>query len=397
MSNKRRRQRSTDEKVAERIGGYGRLLAFLLGHSLIINLLALTGSFYMLQIYDRALTSGSVPTLVALSVLAIGLYLFQGIFDILRSQILIRVGGNFDSRMAPLAHRVSMEMPRYGYSNAEASERGRDVDTIRNFLSGSGTVALLDLPWMPLFLIFVYCLHPMLGLLTLGGAFVLICITITTELLSRRASREMQMVTARRNIQSESNTRNADVIKAMGFGDHVLSRFEAANSSHLKMQSRVSDITGTLGGLAKVFRMMLQSGLLGLGAFLTIKGELSAGSIIACSVASSRALAPIDMAISNWKGFAAARRSYARLKDTIASLDEDEDMVALPDPKHSLKIEGVTVVAPGIGRGADRRCLVPAVGRRRARPDRPERRRQDHAGQGHRRHLALAARQCPAG
>src|SRR5690606_37673602 len=113
----------------------------------IINILALTGAFYMLQIYDRALTSGSVSTLVALSVLAIALYLFQGMFDILRSQILIRLGARLDQQLAPLAHTVSIEMPRYGYSTAEAMERGRDVDTLRGFLSSQGPIALFDLPW----------------------------------------------------------------------------------------------------------------------------------------------------------------------------------------------------------------------------------------------------------
>jgi ATP-binding cassette subfamily C protein len=349
MNNKRRRTIASSEKVSERLGQYRSLIIFLLFLSSLINILALTGAFYMLQIYDRALTSGSVPTLVALSVLAVGLYLFQGMFDVLRSQILVRVGARFDARLAPIAHRVSIEMPRYGYSSAEALERGRDVDTIRTFLTSAGTIALLDLPWMPLFLAFVYLLHPLLGFLTLGGAFVLICLTLATEIMSRRASMEMQKATISRNNVADSNARNADIIKAMGFEHRAISRFEEANARHLNLQTRTSDIAGTFGGFSKVLRMMLQSALLGLGAFLTIKGELSAGAIIACSVASSRALAPIDMAIGNWKGFAAARRSLGRLKDTLSTIDDDESTVTLPAPTKSLKIEGATVVAPGSG------------------------------------------------
>ncbi len=117
----------------------------------------------MLQIYDRALTSGSIPTLVALSVLAIGLYLFQGVFDIIRSQILVRLGARLDSKLAPMAHKVAIEMPRFGFSTSEALERGRDVDTLRGFLSSQGPVALFDLPWMPIYLVFVYMLHPYAG------------------------------------------------------------------------------------------------------------------------------------------------------------------------------------------------------------------------------------------
>ncbi|EPE93588.1 putative protease secretion (ATP-binding protein), partial [Rhizobium grahamii CCGE 502] len=146
-----------------RIPGLRGILAYLFGLSGIINILALTGAFYMLQIYDRALTSGSISTLVALSILAISLYLFQGMFDIIRSQILIRLGARLDAELAPIAHKVVIEMPRYGYSTSEAMERGRDVDTLRGFLSSQGPVALFDLPWMPVYLVFVWLLHPMLG------------------------------------------------------------------------------------------------------------------------------------------------------------------------------------------------------------------------------------------
>lgn len=349
MANAKRRTRATDEVVRERFGKFSGIIQLLFGQSLLINLLALTGSFYMLQIYDRALTSGSVPTLVALSVLAIGLYLFQGVFDVLRSQILVRVGARLDARLAPLAHRVALEMPRYGYSTSEALERGRDVDTLRSFISSSGPIALLDLPWMPLFLLFVYALHPILGLVTLGGAVVLMTLTLMTEILSRRANRDMHVVTATRNMVADSNARNADVLQAMGFGGQALRRFEEANARHLELHTRASDIAGTFGGLSKVLRMMLQSALLGLGAFLTMKGEMSAGSIIACSVASSRALAPIDMALANWKGFIGARRAFTRIKDTLATLDDEEKRIDLPRPRLGLKVENVTIVAPGSG------------------------------------------------
>lgn len=349
MSNKRRRVQASEELVARRIGRYRGLVIFLLSLSFVISVLALTGSFYMLQIYDRALTSGSVPTLVALSVLAIALYLFQGMFDVLRGQILVRVGAGIDTRLAPLAHRVVIEMPRFGYSTAESLERGRDVDAIRGFVSGAGAVALLDMPWMPLFLGFVYLLHPVLGLMTMGGAVVLICLTVAAEILSRGSGRELQQAAVARMRVAESNTRNADVLQAMGFGGRAVARFEEANAKHMALQARTSDITGTLGGLSKVLRMMLQSALLGMGAYLTIMGELSAGAIIACSVASSRALAPIEMAIGNWKGFVAARRGLARLKDTLATLDHDAEMVDLPPPSMSVAVEGVTIVAPGSG------------------------------------------------
>lgn len=202
---------------------------------------------------------------------------------------------------------------------------------------------------MPLFLGFVYLLHPMLGLLTMGGALILICLTVLTEVLTRRASREMHQATVRRNMLADSNARNADILKAMGFGSRAVDRFEKANAAHLKLQTKTSDISGTFSGFSKVLRMMLQSALLGLGAYLTIKGEVSSGSIIACSVASARALSPVDLAIGNWKHVVAARRSFHRLKETLAAMDDEGRLLDLPKPSQTLKVENVTVVAPGNG------------------------------------------------
>ncbi|WP_029617726.1 type I secretion system permease/ATPase [Pseudorhizobium marinum] len=315
----------------------------------VINLLALTGAFYMLQIYDRALTSGSVSTLLALSVLAIGLYLFQGIFDILRSQILIRLGARLDSQLAPLAHTVAIEMPRYGYSTSEAMERGRDVDTLRGFLSSQGPIALFDIPWMPIYLAFVWLLHPVLGLLTIGGAIVLGLITLSAELMTRRSAQSMIRTSVTRNSVADSNARNADILHAMGITGRAVDRFEKANRSHLECQTRTSDISGTLSGLSKVLRMMLQSAVLGTGAYLAIQGDLSAGAIIASSIVTARALAPVDQIIAQWKGIVSARRSHRRLAETLAVIKDTSGQVELPNPHQSLVVDNITTVAPSSG------------------------------------------------
>lgn len=353
MSTTKSRDRIAAEKrkQAENLtAGFRGVATFLFLMSGVINVLALTGSFYMLQIYDRALGSASIPTLLALSALAIGLYLFQGILEILRSQILIRIGARLDRKIAPLAHQVAIDMPRYGYSPSEALERGRDVDIVRGFLGGQGPVALFDLPWMPLFLIFVYMLHPLLGALTLGGAFVLSIIAIATELLTRRLAGSAHHATIARNEIADSNARNADILKAMGMSARAVTRFNAANEDHLDLQTRTSDISGTLGAVSRVLRMILQSAVLGLGAYLTIMGELSAGAIIAASVCAGRALAPIDLAIGNWKHVVNARNAFGRLRDTVTALASGLPQMALPVPRHGLKVEGVTVAAPSSGR-----------------------------------------------
>src|SRR5690349_10762652 len=256
-------------KAGELTRGFRGIILFLFCISGIINVLALTGSIYMLQIYDRALTSGSVPTLLALSLLAIGLYLFQGVFDIIRSQVLVRIGGRLDRQIAPLAHQVAIDMPRFGFSTAEALERGRDVDTVRGFLGSQGPVALFDLPWMPLYIVFVYMLHPYLGALTIAGAFILSILAIATELMTRRLASATHRAAITRNEIADSNARNADILKAMGFAGRAVTRFNRANHEHLELQTRTNDISGTFGAISRVLRVLLQSAVLGLGAWLT--------------------------------------------------------------------------------------------------------------------------------
>ncbi|MFX0547296.1 type I secretion system permease/ATPase [Roseovarius sp. S1116L3] len=347
MANRAKTSNGTAIKI---LGGVKGLAVFLLLLSGVINILALTGSFYMLQIYDRALVSGSIPTLAAISALAIGLYMFQGVFDIIRTQVLVRIGARLDRRLAPVAHQLVVDMPRLGYSTSEALERGRDVDTLRTFCGSQGPIAIFDLPWMPIFLAFVYFLHPMLGALTIAGAFVLTSLAIITELRTRNWGSATMASTIERNAIADSNARNAEVLKAMGFASRAVARFAAANDKHLELQTRTSDISGTYSAISRVLRMLLQSSILGLAAYLTIIGQLSAGAIIAATIASARAMAPIDMAIGNAKNMEAARAAWKRLRNTVEVLENQPRPMELPNPKSSLKVEGITVSAPATGR-----------------------------------------------
>ncbi len=330
--------------------GFRGIFTFVFSISGLINLLALTGSFYMMQIYDRAIPSQNVPTLLALSALAIGLYLFQGIFETIRSQIMIRVGSRLDKKLAPLAHKVAIDMPRFGFSTSEALERSRDVDTVRGFLGSQGPMALFDLPWMPLYLVFVYLLHPYLGALVIGGACLLTLIAIATELVMRKISHESQKTVMVRNAIADSNTRNAEVLRAMGFASRAVDRFTEANQKHIEYQTQANDISGTLGAVARILRMIMQSATLGLGAYLVIKGQMSGGSIIAASITSSRALAPVDMTIANWKNMVQARNAWARLQETMIALDKEVTPMSLPEARETFKIEKLTVAAPSTGR-----------------------------------------------
>jgi PrtD family type I secretion system ABC transporter len=340
-------RRKASSKITNGLRG---LFLFVFSISGIINILALTGSFYMMQIYDRAIPSQNVPTLLALSALAIGLYAFQGIFETVRSQIMVRVGASIDRKLAPLAHKVAIDMPRFGFSTSEALERGRDVDTVRGFMGSQGPMALFDLPWLPLYLIFVYALHPLLGALVIAGAFVLSMLAIANELLTRKLAGVTHQAAIARNAIADSNARNSEVLRAMGFAGRAVSRFVTANGEHLKLQTRTNDVSGTMGAISRILRMILQSATLGLGAYLTIQGEMSGGAIIAASIASSRALAPVDMAIANWKNVVQARTAWSRIVDTMVALDEERKAMDLPAASRSFKVEKLTVAAPSSGK-----------------------------------------------
>lgn len=346
---------TTDIRSRLRAGGlirkdFSRLAVFLFILSGVINILALTGSIYMMQVYDRALTSGSIETLGFLSLLALGLYLFHGSFDAIRSNIMVKLGARLDRRLAPVAHRIAIDMPRYGYSTTEALERSRSIDSLRAFLSSGAPGAVFDLPWMPIFLVFVYLLHPVLGAVTAAGAVVLALLTVFAELRSRHLTQATQSALVARNAAAESNARNADVIVAMGVADRAVARYQALNDEHLAYQTRGASVGSAITSYSKVLRMILQSGLLGLGAYFTIQGQMSAGAIIAVSVAASRALAPIDQVIANWRNILGSRHAYQQLRDTVAAWDRDGDSMEHPLPEATLKVENVTVASPETGR-----------------------------------------------
>ncbi|WP_248309693.1 type I secretion system permease/ATPase [Bosea sp. Tri-44] len=220
---------------------------------------------------------------------------------------------------------------------------------MRGFLGSQGPATLFDLPWIPLYLAFVYFLHPWLGALTLAGAVVLTLLTLLSEILARKLSNSSRQAAIARNAMAETHARNAEVVRAMGFSGRAVARFDRLNREHLALQTSSSDLGGTFGAVARVLRMILQSATLGLGAFLTIKGELSAGAIIAASVASARALAPVDQAIGNWKSFVAARLAFGRLRETVVALSKAVEPMELPAPHRSLGVDRITVAAPGSG------------------------------------------------
>jgi PrtD family type I secretion system ABC transporter len=313
----------------------------------IINLLALTGSLYMLQVYDRVIPSRSLPTLIGLTLLMLILYGANGALDLIRAQIMNRVGSQIDRSLRRRVFASMLAYPlrvRQGSDNLQAV---RDLDQIRQFLSGLGPIALFDMPWLPLYLVLVFALHPLLGVVATLGAVALSLLTLVTEIKSRQPARIAATSQSQRHLFGEANRRNAEVICALGMSGRMSALWDGISEAHLGDQQRASDIASTYGTLSKVMRMVLQSIILGLGAYLVIQGEASAGVIIASSITVSRALAPIEIAIAHWKGFLAARQSYARLNQLLAALPPEPARATLPKPCQQLAVNALSVAAPG--------------------------------------------------
>ncbi len=315
--------------------------------SCMINLLYLTGSIFMLEVYDRVLPSRSVPTLVGLAILAGGLYIAQGVLDLIRGRILIRIGTALDETLNARVFETVVRLPLLVGGRNEGLQPLRDLDNARSFLSSMGPGAFFDLPWLPFYLAICFAFHVMIGLTALVGAFILVTLTIVTEFMSRVPAREAMGLAARRNDLAATSRRNAEVLVAMGMSGRLTKRWSEANEKYLAGNQRASDVSGGLGAIAKVMRMTLQSAVLAVGAYLVIHQEATAGIIIAGSILSARALAPVDLAIAHWKGFVAARQSWHRLNRLLEQLPARTVPTLLQDPSKRLSVEAVSIVPPG--------------------------------------------------
>lgn len=310
------------------------------------NLLMLTGSFFMLQVYDRVLPGRSIATLVALSVLAIVLYLFQGGLDLVRNRISVRIGRYFDEKLGVRVFDALVRLPLKTRGDGDGLQPLRDLDQVRAFLSGGGPTALFDLPWMPIYLGICFLFHFWIGMTALIGALVLVGITILTETQTRGPAKASSRLAVSRSALALEGRRNAEVLQAMGMRQQASLRWEEINRKYLAAHERGSDIASGLGGLSRVFRSILQSLVLAVGAVLVIYQESTAGIIIAGSILTARALAPIEVAIANWKGFISARQSGRRLDELLKLLPAEEEPLALPAPSEALVVERLHVAVP---------------------------------------------------
>ncbi len=316
----------------------------------VMNILTLSGSMFMLEVYDRVLPSRSIPTLIALGLILVVLFAFLALFDIVRSRLLVRLATSIDEKLTPIVFKIVLKNSLRAKADGDNLQPQRDLDQVRAFLSGAGPGALFDLPWMPLYLFVCFLLHPLIGLTALGGAIILIVLTIMAEVMTRKATTDAVQAAMSRNGLSDGARRNSEVAHAMGMVERLRDRWEVANSSFMRHQRRTSDVSGGLGAVSKVLRMLIQSIVLAVGAYLVIQGQATGGIMIAGSILSARAISPVELAISNWKGFSAARQGWARLKDVVPATDVDSNTMELPYPSASLAVENAAGGSPGSDR-----------------------------------------------
>ncbi|ATN32510.1 type I secretion system permease/ATPase [Rhizobium sp. ACO-34A] len=315
--------------------------------SAVTNILMLTGPLFMMQVYDRVLASRSVPTLVALSILAVGLYVFLGVLELIRSRILVRIGQQLEEQLGGPTFDAVMVLPLRMSRKEAISQPVRDLEQIRQFMGGPGPVAICDMPWLPLYLAILFLFHPYLGWLAVAGAAILIVLTVASEAILRQPMLRMSGLAAARSDFLEAGRRNAEALHAMGMREAYSARWHDTNSKYLEEQRRSNDATTSFSTVSKIFRLALQSAVLALGAWLAIKQLASPGAMIASSILTSRALAPIEQAIGQWRGFVNARQARNRLHQLLEKFRQNGDRMALPKPEHSLAVAGLTVVAPG--------------------------------------------------
>ena len=314
----------------------------------LINLLMLTGSLFMLAVYDRVLPSRSVPTLVGLTAIAAILFIFQGLMEITRGRLLVRVGNQLDWSLSARVYDLIVRLPLRTRGSGDGLQPVRDLDTVRSVMSGAGPAALFDLPWLPFYLALCFAFHPLIGLTALGGTLILVGLTFLTQAMSHHPVKAAATYAAARNRLADASRRNAEVVTAMGMSAQLQTRWSTLSAAYLGHQKAANDVSGGFGATGRILRMMLQSAVLALGAYLVIHQEASGGIIIASSILTGRALAPVDLAIANWKNFVAARQSWHRLDKLFAALPVAPSQLQLPAPAGSLAVESLAVAAPGI-------------------------------------------------
>ena len=314
--------------------------------SLFANLLMLTGPMYMLQVYDRVLSSGSVETLVALSLLMVFLYVIMGLLDYVRGRIMLRVGMRFqqalEKRVFQAVMRKAAVLPDQGTSSGL-----QDLVNVQRLITAPLVIALYDIPWTPIFFAAIFVFHPLLGAMAVGGAAALILITLANQLLSRRSQRDAGVLQHGAQTMADHMRREAETMRAMGMGDAGCLRWHRIQSRAMTREMEAANISGSFATLTKTLRLFLQSAMLGLGAWLVIGGQMTPGGMIVGSILLGRALAPVESILNQWPIAQQGLQSWHSLGALLGEVPAEQPRLALPKPQAQLSVKSITVVPPG--------------------------------------------------
>lgn len=317
------------------------------GFSMVINLLMLTPTIYMMQLYDRVLSSRSQSTLLMLTLIVLTVYATQGALEWVRSQLLVRVSARLEMLLNKRLYQVAYRQSLYSAGQRASSQPLDDLTSLRQFLTGSGLFAFFDAPWMPFYVAIMFLFHPLYGWLAVFAILVLLVIAMANEKATSEILAEANTLAISGRSQLNKNLKNAEVIESMGMLDIMQARWYEGSQKILSLQAIASSRAGLLTSLSKTLRLLFQSLILGLGAYLSIKQEISPGLMIAGSILLGRALAPIDLMIGSWKGFILARAQYGRLEILLKAMPEDKQKMPLPVPNGALQVEQAVIVPPG--------------------------------------------------
>jgi ATP-binding cassette subfamily C protein EexD len=318
--------------------------------SLFMNLLLLVPSLYMLQVYDRVLSTGSVPTLLMLTLIATFLFIVFGGLEWLRSQVMIVASMRFDAMLGPTIHDAIFARTLATAGRQASAQPLEDLDKVRQFITGPGLFALLDSPWVPVYVVIMFVFHPWMGAAALFSMAVLAVFTVWTEMATGHLLQEANRANIAANQQTAAHLRNAEAIAAMGMLPSLRERWLGERNVALDAQHRASARAGLISAMSKTYRLTSQSLILGLGAYLAIKHEISAGMVIAGSILLGRALSPIDQLIGSWKTLTGARIGYSRLSELLKAHPQPAEAMTLPAIRGEFRIEKLVISPPGVRR-----------------------------------------------
>ena len=313
--------------------------------SMFINILMLVPPLYMLQLYDRVLGSRSQDTLIMLTLIVVVLFITMGLLEVVRSRVLVRVGNKLDSMLSQRIFDSLFELERKAPGRSSSMPLN-DLTQVRQFMTGNGLFAFFDAPWMPIYIIVLFIFHPAFGFFAIFAAIVLVGITVANEYSTKEKLAEANNLSRASTIYVDSNIRNAEVVNAMGMRNNISKIWADKYYGFLNAQNIASDSAGVWSNLSKSLRVMFQSLILGLGAYLAINMEVTPGMMIAASIIMGRALAPLDLISGSWKGLSSARSSYERIEGLLKDFPKDKEYMQLPAPKGEITLENVVVIPP---------------------------------------------------